>query len=211
MRTKVVEIPYPDGRVQNVGGDENCELCRDDGVVPVGYSACFTDECGPCPRCQSGFEAEFGYHREWVANERCVIWHDPNRSPWGTRGYWHRHPEVAAVLEPPADSEPLPITENRRRWKALTKGLAFGEIGPPTLDAIFQNDPDGRHQAEAKLAANARMALPRPPRVQAATKASPDGGTPLPQILRETDAQHANATENEARNGDAAAWNEVDF
>jgi hypothetical protein len=205
MRAKVPAVPYPEGRNANRDGDEACELCRDDGVVMVGYSATGTDETAPCPRCQLGFEAEFGYLRIWETrgkNERLVIWHDPFHAPWGPKGYWHRHSNMADTLVPTPDSEPLPLEENRRRWIAMQRVLMAGAATDQLLDDIFRNDPEGRQKADATMAAHRRMASvsARSPS-QPHPVASPMTDPSLPQIIRETSPERLNILESEVTGG----------
>lgn len=148
-RRHVNLIPFPVGRTKNAPWqrDEECDLCRDDGIVDVGRDPTSgTNQTAPCPRCYVGFMVEFGYGRGEliVGNRRQLVFYQSSNSPWGSGGYWARNQALAQMLAPQGVSEPLPLEENERRMKVVNRMLAWGEWTEELLDELYEGDEVGR-------------------------------------------------------------------
>ena len=141
-------IPFPDSRIKNAPWerDEECDLCRNDGIVDVGRDPTSgTNQTAPCPRCRIGFMVEFGYGRkEVVAGGRHkMIFYQSSNPPWG-KGYWARNQALSQMLAPQVVSEPLPLEENERRMRIVNRMLARGEWTEELLDELYEGDEVGR-------------------------------------------------------------------
>lgn len=73
------------------------------------------EETAPCPLCEQGYANEFPEKddagREWF--------------PFGRDGYWQGR---SIDIEPEPDTTPLPLDENRRRWKEMVAGLKLKDV-----------------------------------------------------------------------------------